>query len=395
MKKSKTQTKVKTEPKKLRIMINSNAIWSVSGYGSQIAQFVPKMVKEGYEVACVNFYGLEGGSFTKDGIVHYPKIGSQWGEDAMVEHGKIFKPDVMFTLQDIWTMNPQLLQQFTRFIPIIPIDHEPTPPAILERLKMAYRIVTISEFGHDQLKNEGLHSMYIPHTVDTNIFKKMDNKEVRKSIGIPEDTFLFGMVAANKDNPPRKSFQEVLDAFKRFQEKHDNSMIYFHTLLKQSGGFDIEEYAKYLGIGHKVAFTQPYDMLFRMTPSDMAKLYSTFDCLLCPSTNEGFGVPQIEAMACEVPVITTDFTAMRTVIVDNVTGYKTKVAYKRFTPLHAFIGVPDVDDLYKNMEKIYEVDRVEMGKKAREHVLKNYDLDIVYEKTWSPFLRLLEKEIYR
>lgn len=376
-------------------MINSNAIWSPSGYSNQINQFVPLMVKEGYEVGCVDFYGLVGGSFELKGITHFPKISSEWGEDAMVEHGKVFKPDVMFTLQDIWTLNPNYLHQFTRFIPIIPIDHEPTPPAILTRLKMAYRIVSISEFGHRQLKEEGLHSTYIPHTVDTDIFKPMSNKETRKSLAIPDDKFVFGMVAANKDNPPRKSFQEVLDAFKRFQEVHPNSMIYFHTLLRQQGGFDIEDYARYLGIGDKVSYTQPYDMLFRMKPDNMAQLYNVFDCLLAPSTNEGFGIPQIEAMASGVPVISTDFTAMRDIVIDGVTGYKTKVAYKRYTQLGGYIGIPDTEDLLQNMEKVFTADRVKMGRDAREHVLKNYDLKSVWETKWKPFLETLEKEVYK
>lgn len=385
----------KKQPKKLRMMWNSNGLYASSGYSNQSAQLVPLIHKEGYEIACVDFYGLEGGSVRLDGVTHFPKISSPWGDDALVEHGKVFQPDVMFTLQDIWTMNPQFIQQMTRFIPIIPIDHEPTPPAILERLKMAYRIVTISKFGHDQLKSEGLHSTYIPHTVDTKIFKKIDGYEARKQLGIPDGTFVFGMVAANKDNPPRKSFQEVMDAFKIFHDKHPNSMLYFHTLLRQSGGFNIEEYSKVLGIDKKVVFTQPYDMLYRMTQADMARLYSVFDCLLAPSTNEGFGIPQIEAMACEVPVITTDFTAMRSIIVDGVTGFKTKVATKRFTPLGSYIGIPDTNHLLENMEKVFEADRVKMGQEGRKHVLENYDLDLVWRTKWRPFLESLEKEVYK
>ena len=57
----------------------------------------------------------------------------------------------------------------------------------------------------------------------------MDKKERKRKAGLPEDAFVMGMVAANKDNPPRKSFQEVMDAFVIFLKKYPNSVLYLHT----------------------------------------------------------------------------------------------------------------------------------------------------------------------
>src|SRR5690606_34945867 len=150
---------------------------------------------------------------------------------------KHFRADVVITLQDLWVVNPEMLKLIPRWIPIVPVDHDPIPESIYERLKLAYRVISYAPFGYRELKRKGMHSTYIPHTVDTDVFKPLDRKEIRKQIGIPEDIFLFGMVSANKDNPPRKSFQKVMDAFVRFNKKHPKSGLYFHTLLEQGGGF--------------------------------------------------------------------------------------------------------------------------------------------------------------
>lgn len=381
--------------KKMRILFSSNGIWTTSGYGQQMADLVPLIKNEGYPVAVNSFYGLEGASLTLDGVKCYPKIADVWGSDGVVEHQVDFKADVVFTLQDIWVLDPNNIKKFHNWIPIVPIDHDPPPSAVTERLRMAYRIVTYSEFGCNRLKDIGLGSTLIPHTVNTKIFKKMDKMKIRKEFGIPEDIFLFGMVAANKDNPSRKSFQEVMDAYMLFRKRHPKSGIYFHTLLQQAGGFPIEEYAKFLGIQNEIFHIPPYEQLFKVGKNDMPKIYNSFDCLIAPSTNGGFEVPIIEAGACEVPVITNDFTAMSELVIEGVTGYKTRVAYRRFTPLMSYIGIPDVNSIYEKMESVFKVNRERMGKAGRDNVVKNYDLNTIFTTKWKPYLEKLEREIVK
>lgn len=380
---------------KMRIIVNTNAMWAPSGYAQQACELLPRIRDLGYPLAIINFYGLEGGIFEKDGIKHYPKMHQQWGSDALVAHAQDFNADVTFTLQDIWVLQDDHLKQAKRWIPIVPIDHDPIPPTIKQKLRLAYRIVSYSKFGYEQLKKEGFNSTYIQHTVDTKIFKKTDRAKIRAKMNIPNDVFLFGMVAANKENPPRKCFQEVMDAFYNFQKSVPASAIYFHVMTDMKGGFPIKEYAKFLKIQDKMFTTSTYDQLYRVTKSDMADIYSMMDCLLMPSLNEGFGVPAIEAQACEVPVIVNDITAMPYLIKDGETGYKTKVAYKRFTNLLSYVGVPDVKDIEKKMFAVYEADRDKMGKAGRAFMKKEFDTNVVFKSKWQPFLSKLEKEVSR
>lgn len=383
------------QSKRLRVLFSSNAPWSTSGYGSQMAELLPLLVEEGYPTAISCFYGLEGGNIDWKGVTCYPKMGDQWGADAMVNHSKTFKADIVITLQDLWVVDFNALKSLKRFIPVVPVDHEPIPKPIFERLKLADRIITYSTFGHRELVDKGLNSTYIPHTVNTEIFKPIANKlDIRKKIGIKEDTFLFGMVAANKDNPPRKSFQEAMDAFYRFQKIHENSAMYIHTLLRQQGGFDITAYAEFLGIANKIYNVEPYELMFLVDKEGMSKIYNAMDCLLEPSTNEGFGVPIIEAASCGVPVIATDFTAMRDLVIDGETGFKIKVGHKRFSPLGAYVGHPSEDSLYECMEKVFSADRLKMGENARKFAVEGFDTKKVWKEKWLPFLSSIEKEIY-
>jgi len=316
-----------------------------------------------------------------------------WGSDGIVKHAQKWKADVVITLQDIWVLNEENLKKTKNWIPILPVDHDPIPPAIKDRLKHAYRVISYSKFGYKELKKNGIHSTYIPHTVDTSVLKPLPKKQIRKEMSIPDDIFLFGMVGANKDNPPRKSFQQVLDAFAKFHAKHPKSGMYFHSQMMHPKGFQIQEYAHNLGISKDIYTIDNYDLMYGVNRSDMAKIYSMMDCLLMPSTNEGFGVPAIEAQSCGVPAIVTNFTAMPDLIIPGKTGYLCDVAWKRFTPLGSYSGFPDTESIYQNMEKVFKANKKKMFKDCIQFVKKEYDLKVVFEKHWKPFLSKLEKEI--
>jgi glycosyltransferase involved in cell wall biosynthesis len=380
--------------KKLRIFINSNAPWATSGYSNQISEILPLIHNEGYPLAMTDFFGLEGGKLMIDGVLHYPKINHVYGSDALVHHAKDFNADVCFTLQDVWVLNPHDLERTKRFIPILPIDHDPAPRIVIEKLKYAYRIVTYSKFGQKELQKNGFMSTYIPHTVNTEIFKPIDKQERKKLTGLALDSYVFGMVAANKENPPRKSFQEVLDAFKMFLAHIPNAILYIHTNPNFPGGFPIQEYAKFIGIQDKILFPDFYQMNFNTGKAEMNLIYNTFDCLLMPSISEGFGVPAIEAQSCGVPVIVNNWTSMPELVIKGETGDWCEILTKRFSGLGSYNGVPDTRSLLDAMMRVYKADRIKMGKAARKYIMNNYDTKKVFDEKWKVFLQKLENEIY-
>ena len=380
--------------RRLRILFNSNAPYTTSGYAVQMGLLLPLLKDDGWIQAMINFYGLEGGSIDLNGIKMYPKIGDIWGSDAMRSHALDFKADVVISLQDIWTLDFNNLANIKRWIAWVPIDMQPIPQAIYDRLKLCYRIITCSKFGQKELEKKGMYSTYIPFTVDTEIFKPMDKMQARKDFNIPQDIFLFGMVGANKDNPPRKSFQEAMEAFKMFHDKHPQSGLFFHTLLWQTGGFPIADYAKFLGIEKAIYHLDWYEEMFKIDRPALVKIINCFDVLLSPSRNEGFGVPIIEAQSCSVVPIVSNFSAMPELIIPEVTGELCEIIYKPFTPLNSYTSQPDVKSLYDKMEKLFTADRVKMGEAGRKYILENYDSKKVTKEKWLPFLERVQDEIY-
>lgn len=380
--------------KKLRVFFNTNAMFSSSGYGQQAAELLPLIRDEGYPLAICNFFGSTGGKFILDGIINYPVINHTFGSDALVHHARDFKADVVFSLQDVWVLNPQDLQHVTRWIPITPVDHDPVTPGVLQALKFAYRVVTYAKHGQKALQDRGIYSTYIPHTVNTEIFKPLNNPERKQKAGLPPDCYLVGMVAANKDNPPRKSFQEVLDAFKMFLEKEPKALLYIHSNPEFPGGFNFKQYAEFIGIGNKLLIPDWYQTNFNTDKAKMNLIYNTFDVLVAPSISEGFGIPIIEAQAAGVPAVVNDFTSMPELIIEGETGFKTKLAYKRFSPQGSYLGIPDVNSIYECLIKVRQADRDKMGKAARKWIIENYDTRTVFKEKWIPFLDRLESEIY-
>ena len=126
------------EEKKMRIFINSNADWATSGYAMQLSELLEGWQKWRYPIGVCAFHGLEGGKLNINNRMYYPRINHLYGSDAMVLHARDFKADVVFSLQDIWVLHPEDLKQVNRFIPIVPIDHEPVPGAVLDKLKYTY-----------------------------------------------------------------------------------------------------------------------------------------------------------------------------------------------------------------------------------------------------------------
>lgn len=393
--------------RKLRVAWSSNWEFAPSGYGMQTADIKQRFLSSGWDAsnfALFNMHGQASGKMEdKDGITQYPLMAHAGGSDALVWHAKDFKPDVVFGLFDLWVQNPQDLAQIpSRFIPWVPIDYDPVPKAILGNLRLANRIISMSKFGQKQLAENGFSSTFIPHGVDTNIFKplspqeKMNIKQMMyQGVGANPKTFIWGMVAANKEFVnPRKSFQQVMDAFKMFLQKKPDSRLYVHTNPDFPGGFLLKQYADFIGITPYVVYPDPYMLQFNTPKEKMNAIFNSFDCLLAPSSTEGFCIPVIEAQAAGIPVITHDWTAMSELVEDGINGYKVKTLNKVFYPVGSYIAFPDPDDLYQKMIKMTDMKTEVLGAAGRKFVEKNYSWDVLWKEKWLPFLDKLENEAY-
>jgi glycosyltransferase involved in cell wall biosynthesis len=113
--------------------------------------------------------------------------------------------------------------------------------------------------------------------------------------------------------------------------------------------------------------------------------------LLNPAMGEGFGLPVLEAQACGVPAIVTDFTAM-----SEVCAAGWKVGYDRVrTPMRAWQAWPDVAEVVAALEACHALsspERRALAARAREHAL-GYDVERVMEQHWLPALEEIEQRL--
>jgi glycosyltransferase involved in cell wall biosynthesis len=302
--------------------------------------------------------------------------------------------DVVFTLQDVWPLDPNWMKQVKYWIPYTPIDGLPLSPHIKSRLGMASEIVSFSKFGKKALQEAGFASTYIPLAVETKIFYPRDKKKAREMFKLPQDKFIFGVVAANKDNPSRKSYQEIIDSFCEFSQTHPDTMLFIHTnLLDQRAGFPIKEYCAVKGILSKVFMLDDHTMQFKLDREALANLYSCFDVLLQPSSSEGFGVPIIEAQACGVPVIVNNCQSMPELC---GSGEICEVGYKRWGGVSQYLEHPSISSLVKKMNILYKrIKKDDKGKIGRDAVefAKQYDIDKLWAEKWLPYLLKLEARL--
>lgn len=106
---------------------------------------------------------------------------------------------------------------------------------------------------------------------------------------------------------PAKDHKNLLQAFKIVHEK--NSNIKLNCVGDGVYIKDIIAYSIELGLSDSVIFTG--------SKNNVVDYYDTADCFVLSSAWEGFGIVLVEAMACELPVISTDCGGTKEVVQDD------------------------------------------------------------------------------
>lgn len=387
----------------MRISWVSNSPWSRTGYGNQTMLFVPRLQKLGHEMAIIAFYGLEGGTLNWNGVPIYPRAYHPYGNDIMGPHSLHFKADIMISLIDAWVYEPGAFGP-VRWVPWFPIDHDPAPKAVLNKVARSWARIVYSRFAERQMQAAGMECYYVPHGVDTNDYKPGDRAAMREELRWPADKFVVGMVAANKGNPSRKAFAENISAFTLLKQKHPDVMLYLHTVAgEENGGPNLREFLDLQGLSvgymgrddpatKDVMFNDQYQALLGLSENYMNAVYNSLDALLMVTMGEGFGIPLVEAQSAGCPVITGDWTATSELV---FSGWKVarEDSTPFYTPLASYQYIPHVGAIVDCLERAYQKkDSSAIRRRAREGALE-YDADRVTEQYWRPVLAELQDMI--
>lgn len=377
-----------------RILWHSVAPWGQTGYGQQTAIFAPRLRDAGHDVAISSIWGLGGAMLAWDGMPVYP-ADENWGNLLLNDYAKHFKADTVITLMDVWVLNARKMAELP-LVCWVPVDHQPCPPKVARFLaESRCRPVAMSKFGQEMLQEAGLDAAYVPHAVDTNIFKPGSRDDVRKTFGM-DDSFVVGIVAHNAggvppaSGPPRKAFPESIIAFSQFVRNHPDAKLYLHTEMTGrqhpgniKAGLDLAKLLDDFKVPiENVMLSSQIEMEIGIDQATMAGLFNSFDVLLNPSYGEGFGIPIVEAQACGTPVIVTDWTSMPELC---GAGWKIEGDEPWYDAQHeSFFMRPRVAGIIEALEDAYE-NAAKMRDQVREFALQ-YDADLVMAENWAPVL---------
>ena len=373
----------------------SNSPWSKTGYGVQTNMFGSRLVDAGYPIAVLCYYGLEGGSFNFNGMYCYPKAQHPYGMDIINPHAMNFKADIIFTLMDTWVITPGNMPPFA-WVAWYPVDHDPMPGKVREAIAQANYRIAMSKFGVQAAAQMGLDSYYVPHGVDTNIYKPMDKAEARKKMNLPADAWIVGTVAMNKGQPSRKNFYGMLKAFANFKKKHTDALYYIHTQegvgMDGLGGVNIPELCQILGLryGTDVLLPNPYGLMLGFPDDAMAAIYSAMDVHMLVSKGEGFGIPIIEAQACGTPVIVGGWTAMPELVYSGQIIDKSE-AEPEWTGIASCQYNAHISAIERKMQ--LEFNKPSPRERARKGMVENYDANLVFEKHMLPTIKEIERRM--
>jgi len=160
---------------------------------------------------------------------------------------------------------------------------------------------TTSEFAKKSFEKSGVKPpiFNMREGIDPNYFhpdiKPFENNVQKKFLFI--SNFAWGR---------RKGIQELFEAFsKEFSYKEDVAMVI--KALPSYHGMDVKKDMAEL---YHRSDSAPIIVWDAVLPSHLLSgFYTAGNCLVFPSRGEGFGLPPLEALACGVPVITTNYSA--------------------------------------------------------------------------------------
>lgn len=201
----------------------------------------------------------------------------------------------------------------------------------------------------------------IPNFIDLNRFKRQEKSHFKKAI-CPNG----GKLLMHTSNfRAVKRIQDIIHVFAKVSKVIPSKLLLVGDGPERTG---IEHLCRDLGIAQDVRFLGKLDII--------EEALSLADLFFLTSEKESFGLAALEAMACEVPVISSNAGGIPEVNLHGVTGYVSNVG--------------DIDDMAANSIKILENPALhaQMKKNALERA-KEFDLKVILPKYEAYYQKVL------
>jgi len=319
-----------------------------------------------------------------------------YGQSRFVELlGKI-EPDVVVILNDPNIILDLLLRSkydpnhiLLRYRPIlayVPVDAHNHPPSWFEALHKTTRVLAMSQHGVEQMTVGSNVPDLVYHGVDHDRFFPVDRKhpltlsngtiirsktEAKQAFGWGSQDFLVLRVDKNSG---RKDYPASWKALVPFMQRHRNVQAHFHCQ-----GEGLEHGLDLLSLFSRDPDTQTrfhlprnLDTFMGWTLEDLVGLYNAADVFVTTSRGEGFGLTIAEAMACGVPVIAQNVSAIPEVVGPG--GILIDPVREITVPSGKDQWLADIEGFTAALERLYSSAgaRRDLGQKGRAHIVKTF-----------------------
>jgi glycosyltransferase involved in cell wall biosynthesis len=96
----------------------------------------------------------------------------------------------------------------------------------------------------------------------------------------------------------------------KYEGRRKPFYLYLHTALMDKSGWNIPALAdRYRFPRERLLFDEKLAVGSGVSEQELAARYGMCDFTILPTRGEGWGLPILEAMACGIPVLTTDYSA--------------------------------------------------------------------------------------
>jgi glycosyltransferase involved in cell wall biosynthesis len=385
--------------KKTKVFVISDHPYAPSGVGTQTKYIIETLLQTGrFQIFCF------GGAVKHDN--YQPQRTQEWGEDLTIfpvdgygnqemvrsmisQH----RPDILWFMTDprfyewLWDMENEIRPN----LPMVYYhvwDNYPYPKFNKNFYESTDVIATISKVTDDIVKTvtPDVESHYIPHAVDTSIFKPLPKemiKPLRAQQFGPKEEDLF-VCFWNNRNARRKMSGSVIWWFNEWMEANnlgpDQARLIMHTDSKDPNGQDLDAIIGEIGAGDgRVMISRN-----KIAPNDLATLYNIADATINISDAEGFGLATLESLACGTPIIVNMTGGLQEQVHDGENWFGIGIE----PASRAVIGSLQVPYIYEDrvskedfhnalttMFAMSKEQRKKLGLEGRKHVEKNYNFD--------------------
>lgn len=186
-------------------------------------------------------------------------------------------------------------------------------PSFLQVMKFSIEesdgVTAVSRFLKEKtLTNYGIQKEIevIPNFIDTEKYKRVPSPKLQRSLAPNDEKILMH----TSNFRAVKRVDDVVRIFHRVQQKIPSKLVLIGDGPERS---NCEQLCRELGIFDRVKFVGKQ--------TEIVDLLSVADIFLMPSQSESFGLSALEAMACEVPVVSSSVGGLPELVAHGETGF--------------------------------------------------------------------------